>query len=99
MESAEMKKVLDAIVIPYAEAVRGNITLPTELGEAKLVWKSSNPTVITDEKVGAASAGVVTRQAKDCTVTLTVTVTLGAEQAKKELPVLVFCCTAKAYRG
>lgn len=95
MESAEMKKVLDAIVIPYAEAVRGNITLPTELGEAKLVWKSSNPTVITDEKVGAASAGVVTRQAKDCTVTLTVTVTLGAEQAKKELPVLVFAAPPK----
>lgn len=89
MESAEMKKVLDAIVIPYAEAVRGNITLPTELGEAKLVWKSSNPSVITDEKVGAASAGVVTRQAEDCKVTLSVTVTLGAKQAEKKLPVLV----------
>src|SRR5690606_4069245 len=65
----EAKSILE---IPNSENVRGNITLPVEMEalgrKVSVTWKSSNPTVVTDQATGDKGeipAGVVTRQSED----------------------------------
>lgn len=67
---------LDAISIPDAGNVRGNITLPatgTSYGSA-ITWQSSNPAVVSDAETNGIAAGAVSRGASDQSVTLTATV-------------------------
>lgn len=87
--SAEMQKILDSIVIPDAEAVRGNITLPEESDGAAITWKSSDANVITDTDKDGKAAGVVTRGTDDRRMTLTATVRKGNETASKTISVNV----------
>lgn len=87
--SAQMQEILDSIVIPDAEAVRGNITLQEESGGAVITWKSSNVNVITDTEIDGKAPGVVTRGADDQTVMLTATVKNGNETAEKTISVNV----------
>ncbi len=53
--------------IPNADDIRGNITLPDEIGGVHVTWKSSNPAVIsdTDANGGLLKKGVVTRSPKE----------------------------------
>lgn len=81
----------NALEIPNADAIRGNITLPST-GELKsaITWESSNEDVIRTTANGEILPGQVTRQAEDTQVTLTATITYGAVSRKK-----VFDCTVK----
>jgi arabinan endo-1,5-alpha-L-arabinosidase len=67
-------------------AVIANLTLPTEgTHQSSITWSSSNPAVI-------AADGVVTRPqagAGDATVTLTATISKGAETARKSFTITV----------
>ncbi|WP_127571883.1 family 43 glycosylhydrolase [Georgenia faecalis] len=67
---------LDAVVIPDADDVRGNITLPATgpVHGNDIVWTASPAGVITTATDGGTPAGVVTRGPTDTTVTLTATV-------------------------
>lgn len=87
--SEKMQKVLEKICIPDASEIRGNITLPEELGEARISWKSSDAAVITDKDQGKLKAGVVTRGQKEKKVLLTATIALGEETAEKKIEVTV----------
>lgn len=87
--STEMTEILNKIFIPSADGIRGNITLPVQIDGAKVIWSSDKPAVITDCMVEKMPAGVVKRQSEDVIVTLTATVTLGGEEAKKVLEVCV----------
>lgn len=87
--SAELTKILDKIVIPGAEKIRGNITLIDSLDGAKITWTSSNPMVISDTDCGLLKAGVVNRGTQDDTVTLSCKVELNGEHAEKEIKVCV----------
>ncbi|EXA44068.1 hypothetical protein FOVG_05573 [Fusarium oxysporum f. sp. pisi HDV247] len=61
-------KVLNAIVIPNADNVRGYLHLPTELPAYPGVyidWKSSHPDVVSDRPRGRIAAGVVKRPPVD----------------------------------
>lgn len=87
--SAEMQEILDSIVIPDEEAVRGNITLPKESAGAVITWKSSNVNVITDTEKDGKAAGVVTRGTYDQWITLTATVKKENETAEKTISVNV----------
>lgn len=87
--SEEMKELMDSIEISYSDEIRGNITLPLSIEGASVTWKSSNPSIITDEDVGEKLAGVVTRGAEDTMVTLTATITKDNETAQKNIDVCV----------
>lgn len=87
--SEEMKAFLETISIPYADEIRGNITLPETYNEATLSWKSSNTSVITDKDTDGKLAGVVTRGDSDQTVILTATVNWNGEIASKDITVNV----------
>lgn len=84
-----MQKILDAIFIPYADEIRGNITLPVKINGADISWISSNPSVISDKDKGLLKAGVVTRGSDDVKVTLTATATLNGKTAEKKIEVTV----------
>ncbi|MDR7187228.1 beta-xylosidase [Microbacterium sp. BE35] len=80
---------LDAISIPNASDVRGNITLPaagSKNGSA-ITWSASPAGVITTTAQGGKAAGVVTRGASDTVVTLTATV--AASGVQRTIPVTV----------
>lgn len=99
----DMKQVLDAVVIPNAEQIRGNIWLPEKIGAAQITWESSDPKVITDHEVNGKAAGVVTRQEEDRKVRLVATVSLGAASASKSIEVCVLAApkelTEDDYQG
>ena len=88
-----------SLVIPNADDIRGNITLPQEKDGATISWKSSQPKVITDKdsplkdiNIAAYThipAGVVTRQKKDTRVTLTASITLDGQTDTKVFEVTV----------
>lgn len=82
-------KIFEEISIPHAESVKGNITLLTNIDNAKIEWTSSNKAVITDSYDGSKKPGVVTRQSEDQRVTLTATVTLDNKSKTKEYTVTV----------
>ena len=86
--SEAMKKIMDIIDIPGADAIRGNITLPLVDG-AEIRWKSSNTDVITDTDIGKLKAGLVTRKEEDTDVCLTATVSYNGEVAVKDINVHV----------
>ena len=90
----KMKKIMDMIDIPGADAIRGNITLPESVDGIRVSWKSSNTDVITDRSCGSKKAGVVTRQSEDCKVTLTAEVSFDGEKAKAVKAIEV--CVIKA---
>lgn len=90
----KMKKIMDMIDIPGADAIRGNITLPESVAGIRVSWKSSNTDVITDRSCGSKKAGVVTRQSEDCKVTLTAEVSFDGEKAKAVKAIEV--CVIKA---
>lgn len=87
--SIEMQKILDAIYIPNADEIRGNITLLSEINGATVTWKSSNADVISDKDIKGKAAGVVTRGSEDQKITLTATVDINGEAAEKEVNVCV----------
>ncbi|MFF2485944.1 family 43 glycosylhydrolase [Microbacterium sp. NPDC058062] len=67
---------LDAIVIPNATDIRGNITLPASGSKngSAITWTAAPAGVITTTAQGGKAAGVVTRGTADTAVTLTATV-------------------------
>ena len=75
IENIEMK-----LKIIGADAIRGNIYLPTSVDGIDIKWKSSNPDVISDVKIGEKAAGVVSRQENDTKVMLTASFTLDGEE-------------------
>ncbi|MCI8491346.1 MAG: hypothetical protein HFJ04_14115 [Lachnospiraceae bacterium] len=91
----EKTSVLNAIDIPNKDNIRGNITLPTTAENGNPIsWTSSDADVIRvteTENSGYDNtpAGVVTRQTQDTKVTLTATVDVNGEQARKEIEVNV----------
>lgn len=80
---------LDAIVIPDADGIRGNITLPStgSVNGTSISWTASPAGIITTSPDGRKPAGVVTRGATDTEVTLTATVP--GTPASREIPVTV----------
>lgn len=79
-----LEEIADLLIIPHIEAIRGNITLLTKLDNAKISWKSSDSTIITDEDQSGMKAGVVTRLSEDTDVLLTATIELEGEVVTKE---------------
>ena len=84
-----LKEILDLIQIPSSKAIRGNITLVSEIGEAKIGWKSSNPHIISDKDEGKKKAGVVIRTDQDVDVILKATVSIGEKSISKDIKVRV----------
>lgn len=80
---------LDAVEIPGADDIRGNITLPAEgaINGSAIAWSASPAGVITTSAQGGKPAGVVTRGATDRVVTLTATVP--GTTATRSIPVTV----------
>ena len=89
-----MQEILNKIDIPNKECIRGNITLPLEVDGAKISWKSSNESAISDKQIGKMAAGVVNRQAEDTHVVLSATIEKNGETFVKEFDV----CVKKAYK-
>jgi beta-xylosidase len=85
---------LDAIVIPNADDIRGNITLPTTgaVNGSEIAWSASPGGVITTTDEDGARAGVVTRGAADTAVTLTASVP--GTDATREIAVTVTAAPA-----
>lgn len=85
---------LDAIVIPNAGDIRGNITLPAEgsVNGSDISWSASPAGVITTTAQGGKAAGVVIRGAADTVVTLTATVP--GTTATRSIPVTVAAAPA-----
>lgn len=80
---------LDALVIPNATDIRGNITLPSKGSKngTAITWSASPAGVITTSAQGGKAAGVVVRGAADTAVTLTATV--AAAGVQRTIPVTV----------
>jgi hypothetical protein len=80
----------DALQVVNAQAIYGNITLPTLVNGATVTWSSS------DEKLVTAN-GVVTRQKEgDATVVLHAMITNGTASAAKDIPVRVVKAVEKS---
>ncbi len=83
---AEAKEILSSDIIANDNLnlndITKNLTLPTTLGEATVVWTSSNEDVISD-------TGVITPKGSDVVVTLKATITVGGETIVKEFVVKV----------
>lgn len=80
---------LDAIVIPGAADIRGNITLPTDgsVNGSAVTWSASPAGIITTDVQDGKAAGVVTRGAADQQVVLSATV--AGTTATRSIPVTV----------
>ncbi|MBO3733056.1 family 43 glycosylhydrolase [Glycomyces niveus] len=84
---ADLRADLDAITIPNADDIRGNITLP-ETGPvhgSAITWTASPTGVVSTAAEGEIAPGVVTRGATDQDVVLTAT----AGGLTREFPVTV----------
>ncbi|GAM43325.1 arabinosidase [Talaromyces pinophilus] len=55
------QNVLGSIIIPNADDVRGNITLPTTVEGLQITWTSSDPAIVSDKPNGKLAPGVVRR--------------------------------------
>ena len=90
-----VKAAAEQLTIVNADAVKGNITLPTEIeveGTDKVAtveWKSANTAVITDTDNDGKAAGVVTRQDTDTQVKLTASVKCGSAMKPVTITVTV----------
>jgi hypothetical protein len=97
MSAAEtLNAALDDFVIPDADDIRGNVTLPSELpGGIRVKWTSGDESVISDKAVknddyDDTPAGVVTRdENEDKTVALTAEFTLNDTTIVKEYELTV----------
>lgn len=106
------ENTLDALTLPYTQSgykIAGNITLPREINGTKIMWTSSNTTVIdttehelsdTDKaKYGSnytsIPAGTVSRANKDTNVTLTAATESGET---KSFDVTVKAAPEKSYK-
>lgn len=84
------KEAFQAMAIPNADDIRGNITLPAEGSNGSVIeWSSSNASVIRPTADGNKPAGVVNRQAADTPVTLTATLKQEAGNVTKTFQVTV----------
>ena len=82
----------ESLIVGNVDDVRGNLTLPaTGKYNTKITWESSDASIITDTAAGNTPAGVVTRQSRDTTVTLTARLILGSSSVQK-----VFTAKVKA---
>lgn len=93
-EDEALQALLNSVTIPNADDIRGNITLPVSMGDAKLTWTSDNEDVVNtsvleNQDYFDTPAGVVTRQDKDTKVVLTVTAELNGKKAEKDIEVTV----------
>ena len=88
-DDALAQEDLDAIEIPNADDIRGNITLPATgpVNGTAITWSASPADVITTTEQDGKAAGVVTRGAEDTTVTLTATV--ANTNATRQIPITV----------
>lgn len=86
LSNASDQAVVDAaaaaLSIPDAGDVRGNVTVPAAAAGTTIAWTSSDPAVV-------STAGVVTRQSTDRSVTLRATVTKNAATATREIVLTV----------
>lgn len=85
----KMQQILDRITISHAEEIRGNIFLPTQLKNARITWESSNPGIISDQKIGDMEPGVVKRGERDEKVLLIAHVSMQDVKADKTIEVCV----------
>lgn len=74
----DVNRVADSFIIPNADKIKGNITLPAEKDGVSIAWQSSDEGIIStqgtqNEGYDAAPAGLVARQEQDAKVTLTAT--------------------------
>jgi hypothetical protein len=88
-DDALAQEDLDAIEIPNAADVRGNITLPStgSVNGTSISWSASPAGVVTTTAQDGKAAGVVTRGDDDATVTLTATV--ANTGASRQIPITV----------
>lgn len=104
-DSDVLKAALAKIEIKNQDDIRENITRPDEIDGVKLVWSSSDENVISTKiKENAdyydAPAGIVTRQADDTKVTLTVKGSYAGKEASRVIEVNVTKkAQKKAYVG
>ena len=82
-----MNNILDEIIIPNIDEIRGNITLPDYIGNVAVNWSSDRPEVISDVDNGCLKKGVVNRTDSDVTVKLTASVNMDGKEYVK-----VFTC-------
>ncbi len=93
--SSRATEALTQLVIPHADDVRGNVTLPTTVATmpaAIVSWTSSNRSVVSDRANGEVAAGVVARPpagAPSANVTLTACVTADASKACRDFALTV----------
>lgn len=74
-----MNAIIKEITIQNSKNIKGNIYMPSKIGDASICWTSSNPGVISDKACGKAAAGIVNRKDEDTEVKLAATITLGDE--------------------
>lgn len=88
-EGAEYK-AFEAMTIPNADDIKGNITLLSEgVGGSPITWTSSDEAVVSPAPQGKKPAGVVTRPDEDTTVKLTATLKQASGDKKKDFDVTV----------
>ena len=84
----DLQQVAESFEIPNADAVKGNITLPSEKNGVSIRWTSSDENVVStsaapNDGYDDTPAGVVTRQSEDTSVTLTAEFTKGGASVEK----------------
>lgn len=100
-DSEIVARAMAGLDIPNKDEIRDNIMLPSEIEvkrsekKAKVTWKSSDPSVITDTEQDGKAAGMVYRTSKDETVKLTAEISSGAAKDSKEITVTVKGIKAK----
>ena len=114
-EEIQAEALLGKLTLPYTESgykIAGNITLPEMIDGNLITWSSSNPEIISTERVEFTEAekteygenytfipeGIVTRpKMEDCEVTLTASITMDGEKYSKEFIVTVKKAPEKSY--
>ena len=114
-EEIQAEALLGKLTLPYTESgykIAGNITLPEMIDGNLITWSSSNPEIISTERVEFTEAekteygenytfipeGIVTRpKMEDCEVTLTASITIGGKEYDKEFVVIVKKAPEKNY--
>jgi hypothetical protein len=87
-DQSAVKSVVVELAVVNAEAVYGNLTLPTNIKGATVTWSSGNEKLVT-------ATGEVTRPKKrDTKVVLHATITKGVATASKDITV----CIVKAFK-
>lgn len=113
--AAEMGDLLEGLTLPYTEhgyKISGNITLPEMIEGKAITWSSSNPEIISTERVEFTEdekviygenytyipEGIVVRpKTGDCEVKLTASITSDGDEYSKEFTVIVKKAPDKSY--